>query len=499
MAENNTLYFGKKETSNDDETSAVSPQQLWNRALGAVKVRSFNEEKKKKNKGLLGETSSVSPQQLWNRALSAVNGKPYNEHKKKKNKGLLGQFIIEPKYIVMTKKIGSGAFGEVFKGTCKGELVAIKTIINITEVSAKLFRAEIILTAQLKHPNIVNFVGCCYGEELTCLILEYVSRGTLSELLIGENAYDLDWMDPLLKLAIEIAQGMAYLHSEQSEMTTAHGDIIPEKKMILHRDLKPDNVLISDFISSKITDFGTSRAKPSDPDITMSAVGTPLFCAPEIVKGEKYDEKVDVYSFGLILLDMATEEELTDFIGECWRVHNNKKVKPKQPMRFIRAMSENGWRPVTTMHVDILKRNMSTSSMKSDHENGSGGSGGAHESFDSQSGGSFDNGSPRGSTQNDFDFTTAMLPLAPVSILALVIQCLEHNPKKRPSFIEIIKELETTCHHEINTYEYNVEVKEVKRRKSLRRSASRMDDLEDETSNQVPQFDTIVEKYLPTI
>mmetsp|Transcript_27198 Transcript_27198/g.32130 ORF Transcript_27198/g.32130 Transcript_27198/m.32130 type:complete len:358 (-) Transcript_27198:107-1180(-) len=165
------------------------------------------------------------------------------------------------------------------------------------------------------------------------------------------------------------------------------------KHCILHRDMKPDNVLITEFLSCKITDFGTSRAKEANANITMSAVGTPLFCAPEIVRGEVYDESVDVYSFGLILLDMCVDGSLTAYIGEKWRVHHNKKTIPKQAMRFIRSMTEEGWRPLDDKAED--------------------------------------------------------LPDAPKSIIALIHLCCDHDPKNRPSFTQILTVLRGPCQDEI--------------------------------------------------
>lgn len=174
-----------------------------------------------------------------------------------------------------------------------------------------------------------------------CLVLEWVAKGTLTDFL-ENKALDLNWEDPLLKLAADIARGMAYLHGrkyyDEQEKTY--------KECILHRDLKPDNILISEFTSAKITDFGTSKAKEAK-DVIMTAVGTPLFTAPEIFRGDLYDESVDVYSFGITLLAMAVEEPLLDFIGARWCVSFGKKQPPKQVMRLIRAMTEDGWRPVS--------------------------------------------------------------------------------------------------------------------------------------------------------
>jgi len=129
------------------------------------------------------------------------------------------------------------------------------------------FRAEILLTATLRHPNIVNFVGACWGKELTCLVLEWVPSGSMGDLL-AKRASSLQWDDPLLRLATDIARGMAYLHGreffDEESRTT--------QRCIIHRDLKPDNVLVTAFLAAKISDFGTSRAKASE-DVAMPTLG----------------------------------------------------------------------------------------------------------------------------------------------------------------------------------------------------------------------------------
>eukprot|EP00615_Pteridomonas_danica_P007121 CAMPEP_0114350328 /NCGR_PEP_ID=MMETSP0101-20121206/16274_1 /TAXON_ID=38822 ORGANISM="Pteridomonas danica, Strain PT" /NCGR_SAMPLE_ID=MMETSP0101 /ASSEMBLY_ACC=CAM_ASM_000211 /LENGTH=212 /DNA_ID=CAMNT_0001489495 /DNA_START=17 /DNA_END=658 /DNA_ORIENTATION=- len=132
----------------------------------------------------------------------------------------------------------------------------------------------------------------------------------------------------------------------------------------------------------------------------MTAVGTPLFCAPEIMRGEVYDEKADVYSFGLTLLNMATDEPILEFIAEKYRISFNKKTKPKQTMRFIRAMTEDGWRPITQADGD-------------------------------------------GSVQQ-----------APPGINLLIIKCCSHDIAQRPSFNEIIEQLTGICHTEVILGEY---------------------------------------------
>ena len=149
-----------------------------------------------------------------------------------------------------------------------------------------------------------------------------------------------------------------------------------QKRCIIHRDLKTENCLVTDYVSAKIADFGTSRAKGED-DVTMTSIGTPLYVAPEVVTGEFYDEKVpppfpgpcprwplprccsffrlshpsardcsgapplsqvDVYSFGMCLIDLATDRPILDFIGDRWCEAFKKSKAPKNAMRMIRPM-----------------------------------------------------------------------------------------------------------------------------------------------------------------
>jgi hypothetical protein len=91
---------------------------------------------------------------------------------------VLKQHLISAKDVVMSKRVGAGAYGEVFQGSVLGQPVAVKTMLSITEANVASFRAEILLTASLRHPNIVCFVGACWGDDLMAMCLEWVQRGT---------------------------------------------------------------------------------------------------------------------------------------------------------------------------------------------------------------------------------------------------------------------------------------------------------------------------------
>jgi len=146
------------------------------------------------------------------------------------NTELLRQFIIDARGVNLDRRVGAGAFGEVFAGTCLGQPVAIKTLKHANSETARALRAEVLLTASLRHPNVVSFVGACWEQELTCLILEWLPRGSLGGLLKASGA-SLRWEEPLLRLATDVARGMAYLHAREffNEVT---GEL---ERCIVHR------------------------------------------------------------------------------------------------------------------------------------------------------------------------------------------------------------------------------------------------------------------------
>ena len=149
---------------------------------------------------------------------------------------VLKKYLIASKDVKFEEMLGSGAYGRVFRGSFHGQAVAIKTMIDVTLESAQSFRAEIILTASLRSPYIVNFVGACWEQACACMVLELAPGGTLDSYLSidrGETEA-LRWTEPLLGLAADVARGMTYLHGREyfDEVSGT------AKSCIVHRDLK---------------------------------------------------------------------------------------------------------------------------------------------------------------------------------------------------------------------------------------------------------------------
>jgi serine/threonine protein kinase len=251
--------------------------------------------------GIMGPVGNALDQDTEDQEMPdhAGSGSPRSKEWRHTQK-VLRQFMLRPRDVTTQGHLGGGAFGDVFKGSCLGTQVAVKVPRAVSVASVKAFRAEILLTASLRHPNIVSFVGACWSGGRLCLVLELVPGGSLGDLLAADAAGPgLLWEEPLLRLAQDVARGMAYLHA-RSYFDEVDGCM---KECIVHRDLKPDNVLITGYSSAKVSDFGTSKAK--EVGVTMTITGTPLFVAPEVLRGQRYTESVDVYSFGVLLVCLA--------------------------------------------------------------------------------------------------------------------------------------------------------------------------------------------------
>nr|XP_040048540.1 mitogen-activated protein kinase kinase kinase 12 isoform X2 [Gasterosteus aculeatus aculeatus] len=200
--------------------------------------------------------------------------------------------------------VGSGAQGAVFLGKFHGDDVAVKKVRDIKETEIKHLR-------KLKHPNIITFKGVCTQAPCYCILMEYCAQGQLYEVLRAGRKITpslmVDW-------SMGIAGGMNYLHLHK----------------IIHRDLKSPNMLITHDDLVKISDFGTSK-ELSDKSTKMSFAGTVAWMAPEVIRNEPVSEKVDIWSFGVVLWEMLTGEvpyKDVDSSAIIWGVGNNSLQLP---------------------------------------------------------------------------------------------------------------------------------------------------------------------------
>jgi hypothetical protein len=227
--------------------------------------------------------------------------------------------------IEIIETIGSGSFGEVYAAKLRGQIVAVKKL-NARGMKAEhvdAFCNEASLMCQLKHPNLVRFVGAIPQPPDLCIITEYCARGSLCDILL-DHTIPLTFGDKL-KMSLEAAAGMTYMHKSNP--------------VILHRDLKSDNLLVTGDMQIKVADFGLSRFR-SDRK-TMTQVGTPMWMAPEVIIGEKYTEKADVYSFGIILWEIMTRME---------------PYPDKEAMQIVLQVVKDGLRPTIPMEYVVLSK-----------------------------------------------------------------------------------------------------------------------------------------------
>ncbi|HUV84104.1 MAG TPA: protein kinase, partial [Methanosarcinales archaeon] len=194
--------------------------------------------------------------------------------------------------LTLGEKIGGGGSGIVHEGTWHGTKVAVKHLlfVDFDERAMREFLREVTMMANLRHPNIVEFYKVCIEPEKNCIVMEYMAGGSLYDLLHSEG--ELEWV-LRLQFALEICQGLKYLH---------HNNIV-------HRDLKSLNVLLDERQQhAKLTDFGLSKQDTGTATMTK-AIGTPAWMPPEALNDERYTPKSDIYSYGIILHELATRED----------------------------------------------------------------------------------------------------------------------------------------------------------------------------------------------
>ncbi|CAL9759552.1 unnamed protein product [Musa acuminata subsp. burmannicoides] len=194
--------------------------------------------------------------------------------------------------LVIGERIGLGSYGEVYRADWNGTEVAVKKFLDQDFYGDALdeFRSEVRIMRRLRHPNVVLFMGAVTRPPNLSIVSEFLPRGSLYRILHRPNC-QID-EKRRIKMALDVARGMNCLHTS-----------VPT---IVHRDLKSPNLLVDKNWTVKVCDFGLSRLKHSTFLSSKSTAGTPEWMAPEVLRNENSNEKCDVYSFGVILWELAT-------------------------------------------------------------------------------------------------------------------------------------------------------------------------------------------------
>ncbi|KAL8170429.1 hypothetical protein V2J09_022233 [Rumex salicifolius] len=204
--------------------------------------------------------------------------------------------------------LGEGGFGAVYKGFVddrvrhglKPQVVAVKVLDLEGSQGHQQWLAEVIFLGQLRHPHLVKLIGYCCEKNERSLVYEYMERKSLDNQLFRRCSTPLSWLTRM-KIAVEAAKGLAFLHEED--------------KPIIFRDFKAANILLDMDYTAKLSDFGFAKDAPDDDKshiTTKNILGTKGYVAPEYIMAGRLTTKSDVYSYGVVLLELLTGRRCMD-------------------------------------------------------------------------------------------------------------------------------------------------------------------------------------------
>ncbi|BAT91327.1 hypothetical protein LR48_Vigan08g210400 [Vigna angularis] len=199
---------------------------------------------------------------------------------------------------VSDKILGMGSTGTVYRAEMTGgDIIAVKKLWGKQKENIRRRRgvlAEVEVLGNVRHRNIVRLLGCCSNKECTMLLYEYMPNGNLDDLLHAKNKGDnlvADWFTRY-KIALGVAQGISYLHHDCDPV-------------IVHRDLKPSNILLDADMEARVADFGVAKLIQTDESMSVIA-GSYGYIAPEYAYTLQVDEKSDIYSYGVVLMEILS-------------------------------------------------------------------------------------------------------------------------------------------------------------------------------------------------
>ncbi|CAI0559421.1 unnamed protein product [Linum tenue] len=285
------------------------------------------------------------------------------------------EWEIDLSKLDIKNQIARGTYGTVYRGTYDNQDVAVKVLdwgedgmITVTEAASlrASFRQEVAVWHKLDHPNVTKFVGASMGTSdlkvankqsdghtarACCVVVEYLSGGTLKQYLIRNRRKKLAYK-VVIQLALDLSRGLSYLHS----------------KKIVHRDVKSENMLLDAQRNLKIADFGVARVEAQNPSDMTGETGTLGYMAPEVLDGKPYNRRCDVYSFGICLWEIyccdmpypdlsfadvtsavvrnnlrpeiprCCPSSLVNIMKKCWDGHAEKRPEMDEVVKMLEAI-----------------------------------------------------------------------------------------------------------------------------------------------------------------
>ncbi|XP_027161451.1 leucine-rich repeat receptor-like protein kinase TDR [Coffea eugenioides] len=250
--------------------------------------------------------------------------------------------------LTMTDKIlGMGSTGTVYKAEMPGgEIIAVKKLWGKHKETIRKRRgvlAEVDVLGNVRHRNIVRLLGCCSNNECTMLLYEYMPNGSLDDLLHGKNKDQnlvADWLTRY-KIALGVAQGISYLHHDCDPV-------------IVHRDLKPSNILLDSEMEARVADFGVAKLIQSDESMSVIA-GSYGYIAPEYAYTLQVDEKSDIYSYGVVLLEILTGKRSVDAeFGDGNSIVDWVRSKVKSKNGFLDILDKNAGASCASVREEMM-------------------------------------------------------------------------------------------------------------------------------------------------
>eukprot|EP00127_Corallochytrium_limacisporum_P001531 Clim_evm10s64 gene=Clim_evmTU10s64 len=266
--------------------------------------------------------------------------------------GITSEWEILPSEITMKGVLGEGTFGVVEEGRWRGATVAIKRL-KVGHMSQDLqaeFAAEVTLLSKLRHPNCMLFLGAYMGPETPFIVTEYLAGGSLFDALFRRRI-TVTW-SLYMSIMRQTALGLNYLHLT--------------RPCIIHRDLKTLNILLDHSNNVKLADFGLSAVVDNAKKM-RGQVGTPVYMAPELLQNQEYNEKVDVYAYGMMAYEVFFRQipfqEMPHFrVAVAVGVQGARPPIPENAPHAVRKLIEVNWaqnpdkRPTMQQVLNYLDR-----------------------------------------------------------------------------------------------------------------------------------------------